>query len=407
MAGAEGAVAEVVPAFTGGAVLTAWALHLGAGPAALGLLAALPHLLQALHLPAAWVTTRLGARRVALGAWLAARQLHLALAALPWLELPLRTKQGLLLAVAGSSAALGIAGSNAWLAWMTDLVHPRLRGRFFGGRAARGALVGSAAGGVANVALDRFPADAGRAAALSGLAVSAWIAGSAAAWLLSRLAEPRPRRGAEAARTTPRGPDDRRRRRRALVYVCAWSAAVGVSGAFVPLHIVADLRLGYSAVALHAAGVAAGTLAAARAWARRLDAHGPSGVLRAAALPAALLPLVWLLPTGSAAWSVALDAALSGVFLSGQGLALLTLPMHLAPQEGRARHLATFSSAGGLAFGAAALASGAAVQRLPQVLALAGRDFVPLHGAFAAGAAARLAAAALGWALLGRRRSGP
>jgi hypothetical protein len=403
-AGAEGAIGEVVPAFTGGAVLTAWALHLGCGPAALGLLAALPHVLQALHVPAAWATSRLGARRVARVSWLAARQLHLALAAIPWLGASVPTQRVLLLSVAGASAGLGIAGSNAWLVWMTDLVHPRLRGRFFGGRAARGALVGAAAGGVASVALDRFPAGTPRGAALSALAIGAWVAGALSSWLMRRLPEPRPRRGAHASRERPREAGDGATRRRALTFVCAWSGALGVSSSFVPLHMLSNLGFGFSSLALHAAGVAVGHLAAARAWSRRLDARGPSGVLRVATLPAALVPLVWLLPARSAVWAVALDAALTGVLLSGQSLALVTLPMTTAPQDARARHLAKFSTAGGLSFAATALASGVAVQRLPAALALVGARLLPLQGLFAAGTIARLAAAALGWVLLGRRR---
>ena len=62
---AEGAAAEVFGTCAGGTILTGWALYLGASPFVIGLLGALPLAAQVVQLPAAWLTQRLGAKRLA------------------------------------------------------------------------------------------------------------------------------------------------------------------------------------------------------------------------------------------------------------------------------------------------------------------------------------------------------
>src|SRR5256885_7811587 len=73
----EGAAAEVFAACAGGAVLTAWALHLGASPVVIGLLGALPVACNVLNLPAAWLTHIVGRKRLPVAAGGAPRPPHL------------------------------------------------------------------------------------------------------------------------------------------------------------------------------------------------------------------------------------------------------------------------------------------------------------------------------------------
>src|SRR5689334_17748776 len=56
----EGLVAEVVGACFGNAVLTAWAVELGASPLLLGVLWGLPYFGQVFQVPALWLTSHLG-----------------------------------------------------------------------------------------------------------------------------------------------------------------------------------------------------------------------------------------------------------------------------------------------------------------------------------------------------------
>src|SRR4051812_21070866 len=88
----DGLFAEILVACFGATIVTAWAIELASSPALLGALAALPFLVQIGYLPAAWLTSRFGARRMALVGNGIARQTPLCLVALYPLSLPLEAK---------------------------------------------------------------------------------------------------------------------------------------------------------------------------------------------------------------------------------------------------------------------------------------------------------------------------
>src|SRR6185436_8963819 len=124
----EAAVAELFGACTGGAVLTAWALYLGASPFTIGLLVALPLAAQVLQVPGAWLTLTFGPKAVAIAAIGAARLLWLPMVVLPFVGLPTETALHVL------GAVFAVIGNNAWTAWIGELVPGAIRGRFFSRR---------------------------------------------------------------------------------------------------------------------------------------------------------------------------------------------------------------------------------------------------------------------------------
>jgi hypothetical protein len=152
---AEGMLAEVVGACTGGAVLTAWALHLGAGALLAGVLVVLPQIAQLCHVPAAWTTARLGHRRAAILLVGASRQAYWPLVLLPFLPLGTDARRAVLIAVVSVAGVLGVLGNNAWTVWMSELVPRRLRGRYFGRRTMLCLLGAALAAGAAGLLLDR------------------------------------------------------------------------------------------------------------------------------------------------------------------------------------------------------------------------------------------------------------
>src|SRR5262245_61459208 len=102
----EAAIAEIFAACAGGAALTAWALRLGASPAAIGLLGALPLACNVLNVPAAWLTSVVGRKRLAIAAIGASRLVYLPLVAFPFLSLPDATRLQLFIALAAVGAVL-------------------------------------------------------------------------------------------------------------------------------------------------------------------------------------------------------------------------------------------------------------------------------------------------------------
>ncbi len=393
---AEGLVAEIVGACSGGAVLTGWALHLGVGPLLTGVIMALPQMAQLFQIPAAWTTSRLGSRRAAIVLVSIQRQITLPLIALPYLHLPKVASQGMLLTLTALAAVLGVLGNNAWVSWMGDLVPASIRGRYFGRRAALctagGALASAAAGLVLDGARGRDLVGPGLAV-LQGLACAA---GAVTTLLMARQHQGRHAHGPHShpgfhlrrAIAPLRDPSVRG----FLVYLVAWNLAIGIAGSFFTLFMLRDLRMGFTLVALQGVGVAMVRVLAAPAWGRLMDRVGARPVMVACSFGISAIPFIWLFPTPTCLWPLAMDSLLTGVLWSGHNLAAFNLPLALTPRATRPFYLAVFATAGGVASMLALSIAGLLVPVLPESLAMAGRPLGRLQQLFAISGVLRLGA---------------
>lgn len=392
----EGALAELVAACTTGGVLTAWALYLELPPLLIGLLGALPFSAQLVQLPASWVTRRFGGRCVALWTIGVARQSVLPLALLPFLPLSHALRQQIFLACAFVTAALNVMGNNAWTSWMGDLVPGRVRGRYFGRRAALCAFAATCASLAAGLALDagRNRGEAGVALCL--LTLVSCAAGAATTVLLARQHEPSAATPPEAAPLDEAvAPLRDARARSLLAFQIAWSAAGGIAAAFYPLHMIGDLRMGFTRMAVYTAAVAAFRMLAAPLWGRALDRGRGRQVLATSAFALCVSPVLWIFAAEGRLWPLALDAAISGAANAGLSLATFSLPIAISRPGSRSFYVGALAAAGGLAAGCGSAAGGAAVKLLPDAWSLFGQPLVAAHALFLVGAAARFCAAAL------------
>ncbi len=381
-------------------MLTGLALHLGAGPLVVSVLAALPFAAQLVHLPSAWITASLGRRRVALWAVAASREIYWPLAALPFLPLSSRARLALLVAVAAISAVLSVVGNNAWTAWMGDLVPERLRGRYFGRRAAICTLGGTAASLVAGRVLDVAGLAHLEGQVFAALAAAAALSGIATTVLMARQHDVAEHPGAAGQRQPPlsaaiRQPLTDPAALRYLAYLMAWNGAVGMAAPLFPVHMLQNLKMGFLLMALQSAGVAVVRYLAAPLWGKALDRLGSRPVLVACSFGISVIPLIWLLPTPDFLWPAAIDSVFSGVLWSGHSLASFSLPLSVAPRERRPFYLAVFASASGLSFGVAAALGGGIAELLPRQLVVAGHPMFGLQQIFVASSLARLLAALL------------
>ncbi|GAC1598923.1 MAG: hypothetical protein NVS4B10_09780 [Myxococcales bacterium] len=309
----------------------------------------------------------------------------------------------MLLAVAAGSAALAVAGNNAWTGWMGELVPGRVRGRYFGRRSsfcALGAAVGALATGVAldrggarGLAVD--PRGAGHVLAAISLAGCAF---GAATWaLLARQHVPRDRR--KAPRRPRLGdaiaPLRCPRARRLLAFQVAWSGSSGLAAGFYALHMVTALRMGFVQIAVYSTALAVARMVAAPFWGRLLDRAGARPVLAIAAFGLCLSPPLWLFVRADALWPLALDAILCGVLMAAQSLSSFSLSLSVAEPRERNFHLAAFAAAGGIATGLGAAAGAVLLRHLPAHAHLFGLSLVATQLLFLVADAGRVVAAFL------------
>src|SRR5215467_6407349 len=385
---AEGVVAELVGACASGGVITAWALYLDLTPVLVGVLGALPFAAQVAQIPSAWLTRSRGSRRVALWTIGVSRQLPLVLALLPFLRLPEPAQRAVLLGVAALGSVLSVAGNNAWTSWMGELVPDRLWGRYFGRRTAFCAL-GSTLGALgAGLALDHARPGPGAGTMLSLLSLASCAFGALTAWLLRRQHEPCAHLvPPEPALAEALRPWTEQAARSALLFHMAWAAACGLAAAFYPIHMIANLRMGFARMALYNGAMAAVRMLTAPLWGRALDRVGARPVLVACCFGLSVSPVIWLFPREDLLWPLAVDAVLCGVLLSGQGLASFSLPLNVSSRGTRPFHLAAFAAAAGVATGLFSALGGALAHVLPGHAGFAGRTVVGAQLLFLMGGA--------------------
>ena len=393
---AEGAAAEVFGACAGGTILTGWALYLGASPFIIGLLGALPLAAQVVQIPAAWLTQRLGAKRLAIIAIGASRLIWLPLVVLPFLHLSLPAGLAIFIAVIGIAAILGVVGSNAWTAWMSELVPGAIRGRFFSRRMVYLSVSGTLASLLAGLALDTLGPRGWEGRTLAALAAVACAAGVASIWLLfqqkdpGRCQEPAAPPWQEVARSM-RDP----RARPFIRYLLGWNLAVGLSASFFAYHMLANLKLGFAIAAAHGIAGAVIRIVAAPAWGRVVDRFGGRPVLVFCSFGISLVPAIWLFATPERLWPIALEAIVSGALWSGHGIAAFDLSIGLSPRPVRPFYLAAFATAGGLGFAASSILAGVLAHSLTTPVDVFGSSWSDAHVLFLLSALGRAAAGGL------------
>ena len=394
---AEGAFAEIFAACATGAVITGWALYLGASAAVIGFLGALPLGAQVASLPAAWFTSARSRKAVALWAVGISRLTFLPLLALPTLDTDPATKLHLFLGIVAISTVASVIGNSAWVAWMGDLVPDRLRGRFFGRRTVFLSIAGTLTSLAAAILLDQLAPIGWTGAALSVLTAAAFLAGVVSVVLMLRQHEP-PVAPAEPGVSAWRALGFAVRDRRArpfLGYLFAWNAAVGISASFFAYHMLTNLHTGFLVVAAHGVGVAVVRIASARFWGHAVDRIGAGPVVVFCSFGIAAVPLTWFFVTPDRLWPIALDAIFAAFLWSGHNIAAFDLTIGLAPRATRPFYLAAFATAGGLGFGLASMLAGQLAALVPVHFVLAGEAWTNLHVLFLLSAVGRLAGAGL------------
>ncbi len=393
---AEGAFAEIFAACATGAVITGWALYLGASAAVIGLLGALPFGAQVASLPAAWFTSARSRKTVALWAVGISRLTFLPLLALPTLDVEPAAKLHLFLAIVAISTVASVIGNSAWVAWMGDLVPDRLRGRFFGRRTIFLSIAGTLTSLGAAILLDRLAPIGWTGVALSALTAVAFLAGVVSVLLMRRQSEPPMAAEPAASAWQALGHALRDRRARPFLgYLFAWNAAVGISASFFAYHMLTNLHTGFLVVAAHGVGVAAVRIASARFWGRAVDRIGAGPVVIFCSFGIAAVPLTWFFVTPDRLWPIALDAVFAAFLWSGHNIAAFDLTIGLAPRASRPFYLAAFATAGGLGFGLASVLAGQLAALVPVHFVLAGEAWTNLHVLFLLSAVGRLASATL------------
>lgn len=364
----DAAWAAVIGALSGGVVVAAFALSLGAGPLMIGLLAAIPFAMQALQLPATVVVERLRQRkRIGVLALIPARLLIVALAALPLLEdkaMALTLLVAAQLAITGMSSVAGCAINS----WLHQLLPPQTLGSFFSKRLVAATVLSCAATLAVGLVSEQPPLDDPRLVYV-GAFVIAGLASVMSLHHLSRASEPRMASAGPQIRMWDklRAPFRDRNFRRLLTLLGAWNLASNFSAPFLTVYLLQQLGYGLGTVTALWVTAQAANAATLLAWGRISDRLSNKAIL-AVALPtyfACALGLVFTRmgePYGLQLVLLFGVHLLMGAASGGIGLATGNLGLKLAPQGQGTAYLAAVGLVCAIAGGLAPLLAGSAAE---------------------------------------------
>lgn len=364
----EAAFATTAGALYGGVILIGFALELGAAPLVVGLLAAIPFLVQVAQVPSILLVERVRARRrITVLSVSAARLLIMCLALLPLLH-DRALQLGALIGLQVAIALFGAVAGCAFNSWVHQLVPRDMLGALFARRLFWSTLLASLGALSAGYLVQHWPG-ADRLHAYAVIFVAAGIAGLVSSRYLATVPEP------AMVRTGPPlplgellgAPLRDAQFRPVVVFMAAWNFASNIAAPFITVYLLR--QLGYelgTVTTLWMAGQVA-TALTMYLWGRLSDRLSNKAILRVAlpayflcvvgltftALPerhVLTLPLLWLI-------HLVMGAASGGITLATGNLGL-----KLAPHGQGTAYLAAVGLAGALAAGLSALAGGALAQ---------------------------------------------
>ena len=357
----EGVFSRAMDGFTGGVLLAGFALSLGASDLEIGLLAAIPMLANVAHLPAVSLLHRFPDRRpLVVGGGATARLPLFVMAALPFLDLPVRPIDAMLTLLVASAILATLSGAG-WQVWVRELVPRAKLGAYFGTRMIVLSVVGLVVLLVAGFAAPRvgYPAMfvLGGACGLASCIVLSRAPSARSAW------REMPKWGASIRR-----PFHDANYRRVLLFLGAWGFAANLALPFVTVVLLRTMGYALPLVAGLAALSQVANIGGLRLWAPLTDRFGNKPVLGLSGAVFVLAMLSWALvpktPDVGALVAIAAIHALLGFALAGLDVASNGLVMKLAPDDEIPAYLSSASLVKAVTAGVAPLLAGVALTAL-------------------------------------------
>ncbi len=368
---AEGIFAQMFASLAGpGSIfLTKFAVLLQATPLQFGLMSAIGQLSQ-LFQPLGAVFTRHLTSRKHIVIILSAIGRSLALVwALSAILFPPHYAIWFFLGAFLLSASLQAISGNAWIAWVSDSVPLRIRGRFFSWRTQYLLFAGLVIGLLAGSFLDLFKHEPGLLRSflsdhgafnaifqehhllsvfvgVNALAVFLGIIGLRILALQPEKPKPIELIPWRDLITIPlRDPNFRR----LAIYGFWWMFVVGIGSPFWQPFMLRNLDMSLVEIQIYGLIAALASLSVIRYWGYLIDRFGNKAVMRICILLGGLNPLVWLFISRDSFSILYLEAATSGIMWGGAGIVATNFVLAIAPESQKQIYSGVWGAVNGIA----------------------------------------------------------
>lgn len=362
----EGMFAMQYVSATSASMLVGFLLALGASVTQVGFAAALP-LLGGLFQPlgAELIRRDNGWRRPLCVRGIVIDDLLWIVSVLSVVFLPLPTALIVVLTILAMQQVAIQSSLLAWQSWMSDLIPPNLRGRYFGRRN----FVVLSFGAMMAIVAGQFVEHVGNNEVWAFLTVIivGMIARGISAYYLNKQPEPFPAIDA-GPRPVRRFADPFRHSvfRKYLRFVTRWEFSVQIAAPFFIVYMLRELEVGLAYVTVAAGCATVANLISQQYWGELCDQFGNRQVLRTTCAVLCIEPLLWLFTgsTGMGLVVIIIIHVLNGFASGGFLLANGNLLMGLAPRTGQTSFFAVSASVKGLSAALGPLVGGLLLDRI-------------------------------------------
>lgn len=361
----DGVASQAMATLTSGVFLVAFALELGASNIVIGLLAAIPALLQLTQIPSIYLVNKIQNRRfICFYASLLSR--------LPWLLIALSPfflphKAGLAVLLLGLFIYSGFEGMSgcSWNSWMRDIVPRDKLGGFFSNRmrltTAFGLVVSFLAGtyiawwkkAYPNAVVDGY----------SLLFLIAFLSGVLSLYYIARIPEPVMQPVKTDFWKTLNMPFKDFNFKRLLMFLGSWSFAINLATPFFTVYMLKQLNMSMFFVVLFNIILQIFNVMFFRVWGRFTDKFSNKSVLGVSGPLYIFSILLWTLTQDPSKHVLTYPllfviAVMMGIGQSGVTLATANIGLKLAPQGKATSYLAASTIINSLGAGIAPILGG-------------------------------------------------
>lgn len=373
----EASFATVWASLTTGAFLTGYALWLGANSAVIGMVTAIPTFAGLIQLFSSYFGERLHERKK-FTAWFSVigRSLWLPVLLLPVLLSPALSLMPFLVLYALSYILLNVP-VPAYMSWMSDLVPPDHRGRYFGRRNMIAGIVGMVIG----LPAARFLDFATRQHHWERLGYGALFGVGVVGGLLSfvcLLRQPEPPKRAFASPAGSSGvagvasyykqPFADPNFRRMMLFNVVFGLGQNFAAPFFSVYSLQVLHLNFVWLQIFATMTSVASLASMPLWGYLADKFGNKPLLAIGVVGVFTLPITWIFTSPQQPlWTLLLVSEVSfagGLFWAGVQLSQFNLLIRLSPPDKTPIYVAMMAAVTGLTGGLAPLVGSVFMQAL-------------------------------------------
>lgn len=381
-------------AFPGSVFLTKFAVILGASPFQFSILFAIAQCSQVFQPAGVLITRKLRSRKgIIIKLFGAGRLLTVLFGLLPFI-FPHGFSIWLFLLLVFISASLQAVGMNGWIAWISDIVPLRMRGRFFSVRSRIFLLSGLVTGYVFGLFIDMFDPEsewfvkplqhaARRMEFFSPqnlpysflfIFLIAGLLGLFALRIMSRQPEMPKEIEHEGIIQLLALPLKDRNFRKLLLFGLWWMLSIGIGSPFWQPFMIKKLGMTVVDIQIYGTVSILSSIVALRFWGSLIDRLGNKTAMRFVIVLGGLNPLVWVFVGRSNYFIVYFEAVTSGIMWAGAGLIATNFVLSVAPEAKRGIYSGMFAACSGVGMMCTMLISGAF---LPPAISIFGRALEP------------------------------